>query len=78
LIKETLPPKIGNIYTSWNIDLLYCNLTGSYPSLSNDLSQDLIQRHGTQLLQLRENKKIRRFSTKTKNRTFLFFFLIII
>ncbi|UJR27028.1 hypothetical protein I4U23_008332 [Adineta vaga] len=58
VIREVLPPKTGNIYTSWNIDLLYCNLIGSYPSLSNDLSQDLIQRHGTQLLQLKENKKI--------------------
>ena len=48
------------IYTPWNIDLLYCNLIGSYPGLSNDLSQDLIQRHGQQLLQLRENKKIRK------------------
>ncbi|CAF3449227.1 unnamed protein product [Rotaria sp. Silwood1] len=58
LIKETLPPKTRNTYTSWNIDLLYCNLIGPYPSLSNDLSQDLVQRHGTQLLQLKENKKI--------------------
>ncbi|CAF2646870.1 unnamed protein product [Rotaria sp. Silwood2] len=58
LIKETLPPKTKNIYTPWNTDLLYCNLVGSYPSLSNDLNQDLVQRHGTQLLQLRENKKI--------------------
>lgn len=59
LIKEVLPPKSGMIYTAWNIDLLYCNLIGSYPALSNDLSQDLIQRHGSQLLQLRETKKIR-------------------
>ncbi|CAF0727294.1 unnamed protein product [Rotaria sordida] len=58
LIKETLPPKTRNTYTSWNIDLLYCNLVGSYPLLPNDLSQDLVQRHGTQLLQLKENKKI--------------------
>ncbi|CAM4873794.1 unnamed protein product [Rotaria socialis] len=58
LIKETIPPKTKNIYTSWNIDLLYCNLVGAYPPLSSDSSQDLIQRHGTQLLQLRENKKI--------------------
>ncbi|CAF3845624.1 unnamed protein product, partial [Adineta steineri] len=57
VIKDTTPPKTGNIYTSWNIDLLYCNLIGSYPSLPNDSSQDLIQRHGTQLLQLKENKK---------------------
>jgi hypothetical protein len=62
VIKESLPPKTGNVYTSWNIDLLYCNLIGSYPSLSNDLSQDLIQKHGAQLLQLRETKKMRRFS----------------
>ncbi|CAF3840940.1 unnamed protein product [Rotaria magnacalcarata] len=58
LIKEAIPPKTKNIYTSWNIDLLYCNLVGTYPPLSNDASQDLIQRHGAQLLQLRENKKI--------------------
>ncbi len=71
MIKEALPPKIGNIYTSWNIDLLYCNLIGSYPALSNDLSQDLIQRHGMQLLQLRENKKFRKYfflSNENKNK----------
>lgn len=59
MIKETLPPKTGNTSTPWSIDLLYCNLIGAYPSLSNDSSQDLVQRHGTQLLQLRENKKTR-------------------
>ncbi|CAF0736616.1 unnamed protein product [Adineta ricciae] len=57
VIKETLPPKAGNTSASWSIDLLYCNLIGAYPSLSNDSSQDLVQRHGTQLLRLRENKK---------------------
>lgn len=62
IITETLPPKSGNIYTSWNIDLLYCNLIGSYPGLSTDSSEDLIQRHGSQLLQLRENKKIRKMN----------------
>jgi hypothetical protein len=61
LIKEPLPLKSGNIYTSWNIDLLYCNLIGSYPTLLNDPGQDLIQRHGMQLLQLRENKKFRKY-----------------
>ncbi len=61
VVKETLPQKTGQSYIAWNIDLLYCNLIGSYPSLSNDSSQDLIQRHGAQLLQLKENRKIRKY-----------------
>lgn len=60
MIKDILPAKTGNHYTSWNIDLLYCNLNGSHPSLSNDPNQDLIQRHGEQLLQLRDQKKMRK------------------
>ena len=61
MVNETLPPRTKSTYILWNIDLLYCNLTDTYPSLSDDLNQDLVQRHGKQLLRIKENKKIRMF-----------------
>ena len=67
LIRDTLPLKTGNLYTSWNIDLLYCNLNGSYPSLPSDSNQDLIQRHGDQLLQLREQRKTRKIDHRSES-----------
>lgn len=81
-IKESIPPKAISASGSWNIELIFCNLSGSHPPLSTDLNQDLIQRHGAQLLQLREHRKHRHLKLflnefESSRRTIFFSFSLV-